>query len=114
TQAYDEEKRYKHMTTNLTTCMNFVLKKKAQALPKIASIKMQTLNMIKAEQVYSEKIFVVMQENQCIANSHYVQNSRYSKSTSGLAMTYTVKLKEWWCDYGEFQALRLLCYHVPI
>ena len=27
-------------------------------------------------------------------------------------MTYTIKLNEWWCDYGEFQALRLSCSHV--
>ena len=29
-------------------------------------------------------------------------------------MTYTVKLNEWWCDCGEFQALRLPCSHVIV
>ena len=27
-------------------------------------------------------------------------------------MSFTVKLNEWWCDCGEFQALRLPCAHV--
>nr|XP_007138641.1 hypothetical protein PHAVU_009G225900g [Phaseolus vulgaris]ESW10635.1 hypothetical protein PHAVU_009G225900g [Phaseolus vulgaris] len=29
-------------------------------------------------------------------------------------ITYTVKLNEWWCDCGEFQALHLPCSHVII
>jgi len=29
-------------------------------------------------------------------------------------MTYTVKLNEWWCDCGEFQALHLPCSHVIV
>jgi len=28
--------------------------------------------------------------------------------------TYTVKLNEWWCDCGEFQAICLPCPHVVI
>jgi len=27
-------------------------------------------------------------------------------------MSFKVKLNEWWCDCGEFQALRLPCPHV--
>jgi len=27
-------------------------------------------------------------------------------------MSFTVKLNEWWCDCGEFQALMLPCAHV--
>jgi len=29
-------------------------------------------------------------------------------------MSFIVKLNEWWCDCGEFQALRLPCAHVMV
>jgi len=29
-------------------------------------------------------------------------------------MSYKVKLNEWWCDYGQFQALKLPCPHVIV
>jgi len=28
------------------------------------------------------------------------------------SMSLKVKLNEWWCDFGEFQALGLFCSHV--
>ena len=31
-----------------------------------------------------------------------------------LPMSFTVKLNDWWCDCGHFQALRLPCHHVII
>ncbi|KAL5134135.1 hypothetical protein HKD37_03G007364 [Glycine soja] len=88
TLAYDEEKRYDHMTTNLAECMNFVLKG-AQTLPITALVSetfnkindsfvtndIKIMNMIKARHRYSEDVYVMMQENQHIATSHYVQET---------------------------------------
>ena len=86
TQAYDEGKRYDHMTTNLAKCMNSILKG-ARALS-IAALVNETfnkindsfvtndikiMNMIKAGHRYSEDIYVMMQENQHITTSHYVR-----------------------------------------
>jgi len=80
------------------------------------------MNMIKAEHRYSEDVYAMMQENQHIATSHYVRmyvqetgefevqeiaNTRLGRR----AMTCTVKLNEWLCDCGQFQALRLPCSH---
>jgi len=42
----------------------------------------------------------------CIGDSH--------SWTLMLSMSYRVKLNEWWCDCGEFQALRLPCPHVIV
>ncbi|RZB47043.1 hypothetical protein D0Y65_050901 [Glycine soja] len=86
TQAYDEGKQYGHMTTNLAECMNSVLKG-ARALPITALVNetfnkindsfvtndIKIMNMIKAGHSYSEDVYVMMQENQHIATSHYVR-----------------------------------------
>lgn len=69
--------------------------------------------MLRARHNYPEEVVVMLQENQCHAGMHYVQ--RYSWETCEFevqelanlnvgqqAMTYTIKLNEWWCDYGEF------------
>ena len=118
TQAYDKGKQYDHMTTNLAKCMNSVLKG-ARALP-IAALVNETfnkindsfvtngikiMNMIKAGHRYSKDVYVMMQENQHIATSHYVRmyvreigefevqeiaNTRLGRR----AMTCTIKLNE--------------------
>ena len=114
------------MTTNLSECMNSILKG-ARALPIIALVNetlnkindsfvtngMKIMNMIKAGDRYSEDVYVMMQENQHIATSHYVRmyvretrefevqeiaNTRLGRRT----MTCTVKLNEWSCDCGQF------------
>ena len=67
------------------------------------------MNMIKAGYGYFEKVYVMMQENQHIATSHYVR--MYVRKTREFkvqeianmrlgqrAMTCTVKLNEWSCD----------------
>jgi len=85
TQAYNEGKWYGHMTTNLAECMNSVLKG-AWALPITALVNetfnqinysfvtngIKIMNMIKTGHMYSEDIYVMMQENQHIATSHYI------------------------------------------
>jgi len=74
------------MTTNLAECMNSVLKG-ARALPITILINetfnkindsfvnngMKIMNMIKAGHRNSEDVYVMMQENQHIATSHYVR-----------------------------------------
>ena len=86
TQAYNEGKWYGHMTTNLAECMNSVWKG-ARALPIIALVNqtfnklndsfvtngIKIMNMIKAGHRYFEDVYVMMQENQHIATSHYVR-----------------------------------------
>ncbi|KAL5180791.1 hypothetical protein HKD37_01G001851 [Glycine soja] len=86
TQAYDEGKRYGHMTINLVEYMNYVLKG-ARVLPIIALVNetfnkindsfitngLKIMNMIKARHWYSKEIYVMMQENQHIVISHYVR-----------------------------------------
>jgi len=84
-QAYDQGKLYGHMTINLAECMNCVLKG-ARTLPITALVNetcnkindsfftsgMKIMKMIKAGHSYSEHVYVMMQENQHIATSHYV------------------------------------------
>ena len=135
TQAYDKGKQYDHMTTNLAKCMNSVLKG-ARALPIVALVNetfnkindsfvtngIKIMNMINAGHRYSKDVYVMMQENQHIATSHYVR--MYVRETGEFevqeiantrldrrAMACTVKLNEWSCDCGQFQALRLPCLH---
>ncbi|KAH1210809.1 hypothetical protein GmHk_15G045029 [Glycine max] len=80
------------------------------------------MNMIKARHRYFEDLYVIMQENQHIVTSHYVQ--MYARETREFevqeiantwlgrrAMTCTVKLNEWSCDCGQFQALRIPYSH---
>ena len=76
TQAYDEGKMYRHTTTNLAECMNFVLKG-ARIFPITALVKetfnkinyyfvtngMKIMNMIKVVHRYTKKVCVMMQEN---------------------------------------------------
>ena len=136
TQAYDGGKRYGHMTTNLAESMNSVLKG-ARALPITALVKStfyrltswfvekgtQAHTMIRAGHVYCEDLSIAMHENRRVAASHYVR--KYTRETGEFevqenanfqvgrrAMVCTVKLKDWWCDCGEFQALRFPCSHV--
>ena len=112
------------MTTNLAECMNSILKG-AWALP-ITSLVNETfnkiddsfvtngikiMNMIKAGHKYSEDVYVMMQENQHIATSHYVRMYVRETREFGVqeientllgqwAMACIVKLNEWSCEYG--------------
>jgi len=114
------------MTTNLAECMNSVLKG-ARALPITALVNetfdrtndsfvtngIKIMNMIKAGHRYSEDVYVMMQENQHIATSHYVR--MYVRETREFevkeianmrlgrrAMACTIKLNEWSCGCGQF------------
>ena len=85
----DGGKRYGHITTNLSKCMNSILKG-ARALPICALVNsiferinllfvekgMHARCMLRARHNYPEEVVVMLQENQCHAGMHYVQ--RYS------------------------------------
>ncbi|KAL5161713.1 hypothetical protein HKD37_07G018958 [Glycine soja] len=117
-QAYDEGKRYDHITTNLAECMNFVLKG-ARALPftvlvyetfnKINDLfvtnDIKIMNMIKAGHRYSKVVYVMMQENQHIVTLHYVR--MYVRDRS--LRFKKLQICDLSCDCGQFQALRLPC-----
>ena len=81
------------------------------------------MNMINAEHRYFEDVYIMMQENQHITTSHYVHMYVREKGEFKVqeianmrlgrrVIACTVKLNQWSCDYGQFQALQILCSHV--
>ncbi|KAF1894728.1 hypothetical protein Lal_00021021 [Lupinus albus] len=133
-QCYDEGRRYGHMTTNLAECVNSVLKG-SRALSITALFQTtyyrlnlwfvdhrdEAFNMIKAGHIYCEELTNVIKENQRQSTCQLVRS--FSRET-GVAeveapsrfggrhsKVYTVKLTNSWCDCGEFQSLRLPCFH---
>jgi len=131
-QAFDGGKRFGHMTTNLAECTNSVLRG-ARSLPISALVKItfETIKnwfvqrgtkadcMLRVGHIYPEDITVILQKNEQQSVMFHVE--RYDRQNSEFdvkkmatpqrcrPMSFTVKLNEWWCDYGEFQALRLPC-----
>ena len=126
------------MTTNLAKCMNSVLRG-ARSLPISAIVKstfqkinswfvergMRTDSMLRAGHQYLKDITNLLQKNQqastfCHVEHYNRQNSEFdvqgipTPQLRGRPMSYTIKLNEWWCDYGAFQALRLPCPHVIV
>ncbi|XP_068485031.1 uncharacterized protein [Phaseolus vulgaris] len=98
TQAYDGGKRYGHMTTNLAECINSVLKG-ARSLPISA--------LVKATFEKTKTWFNVENSEFDVQELATPQHGRRPQS-------YTVRLNDWWCDCGHFQALRLPCGHVIV
>jgi len=78
--------------------------------------------MIRAGHIYPEDIITILRKNEqqsvmCHVQRYDRQNSEFDVKEMATPqrcrpMSFTVKLNEWWCDYGEFQALRLPCAHV--
>ena len=117
------------MTINLAECMNFVLKG-ARSLPICALVKTtfeRTKSwfvergtkiecMLQAGHQYPEDITALLRKNEqqlamCHVQSYNRQNSEFdvqelsTAQLRRLPMSYTVRLNDWWCDCGEFQAL---------
>ena len=136
TQAYDGGSRFGHMTTNLAECMNSVLKR-ARSLPICALIKatfertatwfvergVKADSMLRAGHQYTEEINAIIRKNQQQAgmcqvrrysreNNEFQVQEMFSPHDHRLPMSFTVRLNDWWCDCGHFQALRLPCHHV--
>jgi len=81
--------------------------------------------MLRAKHQFLEDIVVLLRKNEAQSAMYHVQ--RYDRENSVFDVedmlitelryyptTYTVKLNEWWCDCGEFQAIRLSCPHVIV
>ncbi|XP_050876247.1 uncharacterized protein LOC127079941 [Lathyrus oleraceus] len=106
TRAFDEGRRWGHMTTNLVESMNSVFKG-TRNLP-ITALK----NCMK-----------VMKEETLKSNTHQVSIFDYQHHTFSVKETmdhgegkpmgrYKVNLQGGWCDCGKFQAFRVPCSHV--
>jgi len=125
------------MTTNLAEYMNSVLKG-ARSLPICALLKItfQNINawfverglkadsMLRAGHQYPEDVTTLLQQNQ--QKSAYCHVQRYDRDNSEFEVqeissphhyrpkpiSFTIRLNDWWCDCGHFQASRLPCHHV--
>jgi len=136
-QAYDMSSRFRHITTNLAERMNYVLKR-AHSLPICALIKatfertttwfverrVKADSMLQACHQYPKEINAIIRKNQQAGMCQVCQYSRennefqvqemFSPHDHCLPMPFTIKLNDWWCDCGNFQALRLPCHHVIV
>jgi len=86
---------------------------------------MMTDSMLRPGHQYPEDITNLLQKNQQASAFCHVE--RYNRKNSefdvqeittaqlyGRPMSYIVKLNEWWCDCGGFQAFWLPCPHVIV
>jgi len=80
--------------------------------------------MIRASHIYPKDITTILRKNEqqfvmCHVQRYVRQNSEFDVKEMTTPqrrrpMSFTTKLNEWWCDCGEFQALRLPCTHVMV
>lgn len=125
------------MTTNLAECMNSVLKG-ARSLPICALIRktfertqswfvergLKANYMLQAGHQFPEEIAYIIRKNQqqsayCLVQRYNRENSEFEVQEISTPhqyrphpVSYKVRLNEWWCDCGHFQATRLPCHHV--
>ena len=135
TQYCDEGRRFGHMTTNLSECINAVLKG-TRNLPITALVKSTYFRLVElfvrkgqeaeaqlvSGQVFSQALMRAIEINkQSIGTMNVSQFSRASESfvveelapTAGWShRSYRVHLRERRCDCGYFQALHFPCPHV--
>lgn len=134
--AFDQGRRYGHMTTNLAECINSVLKG-TRNLPITSIVQsiyyrlaelfvkkgQQQHAMINAGREYSEVLTRTMDDNRRKANSHIVrsftrENQEFlveelvNPLEGRPAGKFKVNLKDTWCDCGKFQTLHFPCSHV--
>jgi hypothetical protein len=135
-QAHDEGRRWGHMTTNISECVNNVLRG-VRNLP-ISPIVQATYYrstelfvkrgsearaMMTSGKIYSDKVMDNLAKERAISNTHqvYIHNRGQSifsvlelvRPQSGRPTgTFMVDLDKKWCDCGEFQALHYPCSHV--
>ncbi|WVZ25988.1 hypothetical protein V8G54_004532, partial [Vigna mungo] len=136
TLAYDEGRRWGHLTTNLAEAINSVLKK-TRNVP-ISSIVLATYtrcnsffterekqitSMISIGHVYFENATKVLQDAYSKSNTHRVVE--FDRNTTRFRVEEMVnprqirpagksfvRLDERWCDCGKFQKIHLPCSHV--
>ena len=135
-QAHDERRRWGHMTTNISECVNNVLKG-VRNLP-ISPIVQATYYrstelfvkrgseaqaMMASGKIYSDKVLDNLAKERTISNTHqvYIHNRGQSifrvqelvcPPSGRPTGTFMVDLDKKWCDCGEFQALHYPCSHV--
>ena len=135
-QAWDNGRRYGHMTTNLSECINKILKG-AWNFPITALVKCTYYRMVEyfvrrssqaateaqAGQRFCTKLVEVMHRNQEDACSHQVRSydhqstkfevtEKFNPVTLKGGRTWSLKLNEYYCQCGKFQAYRYPCSHV--
>ena len=49
-----------------------------------------------------------------VENSEFVVQELATPQHGRRSQSYTLRLNDWWCDCGHFQALRLPCRHVIV
>jgi len=134
--AYDQGRRWGHVTTNLAEAINSVLKKTRNL--SISSIVLATYTrcntyftkrgrqitaMLSAGHVYSEYATNFLQDADSKSNTHHVLE--FDRNTTRFRVEemvnprevrpvgkFVVRLDERWCDCGKFQKLHLPCSHV--
>jgi len=129
TQAYDGGKRYGHMTINLAEYMNSILKG-TRSLPIWALVRTtfqrtnswfveqgtKVASMIVGGHQFPKDLVASLRKNQqqsalCHVQRFNQDNTKFdvqeitSLHLRSRPMSFKVKLNEWWCDCGEFQAL---------
>ncbi|XP_073219620.1 uncharacterized protein [Cicer arietinum] len=136
-QSYDEGRRWGHMTTNLSKCMNNALKGTHNLL--ISSLVQATYYRVTAKfeergtqaqammtysgLIYSNTIIQNLNKERTMSNSHEVviHNRAHSifivkelvlPPSGRPVVTFKVDLDKRWCDCGEFQVLHYPCSHV--
>ncbi|KAE8672420.1 hypothetical protein F3Y22_tig00111841pilonHSYRG00069 [Hibiscus syriacus] len=133
-QAYDEGRRYGHMTTNLAEAINSILKG-TRHLP-IASVMKETYfrlgkvwsdkgkeieSLINRGKTWAPTVVESMEANERLATSMVVHNfdrvghtfvvSCIRRNVGGEDQTFRVDLRHKWCDCGRFQAWKYPCAH---
>ena len=136
TQAYDEGRRWGHMTSNIVESWNSVFKgtRNLPVTPIVQSTyyRLACLFADRAQKafarvgsgdLFSEYCQNVIKDEIVKSNTHHVEQfdrERYTFSVretvnyrEGRRMgTFKVDLQAGWCDCGKFQALHLPCSHV--
>lgn len=135
-KSFDGGRRFGHMTTNLSECINGVLKG-GRNLPITALVQMTFFKLVEyfvcrsrkvheqvtSGQVYTDDLVKSMTANNLVASSHQVrdynrestrfdiQEARHPITQAG-GRRFTLNLNEGWCDCGDYQALHYPCSHV--
>ena len=135
-RAYDENRRYSHMTTNLVECMNGALKG-IRSLPITSLVEATLFKVLKwfvdhgrqatneraAGHIYCEYYRNAFNKNQAKASeceviilnveeTRFQVQEPYNRSRREFGRKFRLSLNERRCDCGEFQALRYPCCHV--
>ncbi|KAF1884159.1 hypothetical protein Lal_00035224 [Lupinus albus] len=126
---YDEGRRYDHMTINLAECINGLCPSVSLSEQHIYHMlnswflhhRNEATIVIKASHIYCEEFTKVINENNHKATCQLVRSFPRESGVSKVdvagrdggrhSRVFTVRLNQNWCDWGEFQSLRLSYSH---